>query len=64
MMYVVTVDNCREHGDYTVDQLCSHRAAKSCQHVTTPSLSSHRVVTLVGNGWKRSFAVYIILARR
>ena len=26
---VVTVGNCRQHGDYTVDQLCSHRAAGS-----------------------------------
>ena len=24
---VVTVDNCQQHGDYTVDQLCSPRAA-------------------------------------
>ena len=26
---VVTVDNCRQHGDYTVDQLCSNHAAGS-----------------------------------
>ena len=26
---VVTVDNCRHHGDFTVDQLCSHHAAGS-----------------------------------
>ena len=24
---VVTDDKCWQHGDYTVDQLCSHRAA-------------------------------------
>ena len=27
---VVTVVNCWQHGDYTVDQLCSHSAASSC----------------------------------
>ena len=26
---VVTVDNCWQHGDYIVDQLCSHCAASS-----------------------------------
>ena len=26
---IVTDDNCLQHGDYTVDQLCSHRAAGS-----------------------------------
>ena len=26
---VATVDNCQQHDDYTVDQLCSHRAAGS-----------------------------------
>ena len=26
---VVTVDNCRQQGDYTVDQLCSYHAAGS-----------------------------------
>ena len=41
---VVTLVNCRQHSDYTVDQLCSHRAAGSCQQwlhrqcpVTVPS---------------------------
>ena len=28
---VVTVVNCQKHGDCTVDQLCSHHAADSCQ---------------------------------
>ena len=26
---VVTIDNCWQHSDYTVDQLCSHHAAGS-----------------------------------
>ena len=28
---VVTVVSCQQHGDYTIDELCSHRAAGSCQ---------------------------------
>ena len=28
---VVTIVDCPQHGDYTVDQLCSQRAAGSCQ---------------------------------
>ena len=41
---VVTVGSCQQHGDCTVEQLCSHRAAGSCQQwlhhhcaVTVPS---------------------------
>ena len=40
---VVTVDKCLKHNDYTVDQLYSHRQLTT---VTTPSLSSHCVVTV------------------
>ena len=29
--WTVTVVNCQEHSDYTVDQLCGHCAASSCQ---------------------------------
>ena len=38
---VVTIVNCRQPGDYTVDQLCSHRAAGSLSTATTLLLSSH-----------------------
>ena len=39
---VVTVVNCRQHGDNTADQLYSHRAAGSCQQW----LQRHCVVTV------------------
>ena len=43
---VVTVVNCQQHGGYTVDNLCSHRATSSCQQW----LHHHFPVT-VPSGW-------------
>ena len=42
---VVKIVNCPQHGDYPVDQLCSHcYAGVQLSRVTTLSLSSHRVL--------------------
>ena len=43
---VVTIDNCQQHSNYTVDKLCSHHAAGKLTTVTALPMSSHRVVTV------------------
>ena len=50
---VVTVDNCWQHGDYTIDRLCSHRASNSKPRW----LHRHCPVTLPSDWRNRSFAV-------
>ena len=47
---MVNVVNVRHHGDYAAIFSSCHRAVGSCQQQSTPSLSSHWVVTVCLTG--------------
>ena len=53
----VDIDNCQQHGDYTVDQLCSRRVAGSFQRKGDYNITV-QPLRLVGDWWNKSFAVY------